>query len=292
MKRAFIAIKISIACFFITFICILLNEGILSLSSSESLMVNQQIRIWRNDCNKVPYKYNQVSSGAMATASASKIDYFSSHLNGVIRLTSNKPTPISGKQINAKWSFFNNCNNYMIDMSDFTNIELLDVKAAYPDPKSNNIVYIQGDISQTQDNIYLINFDIKNKLSPYFIELSLMHLLSRASASEFGFNGYIPTVLFSENKINDSVLSSRDLNKSKDFLGGAAVSLSRTGHNQQTNVSNNGREVPTKLWFGDLNDMYKLLSLLLSILLGIWIGTIFESLLVLTTLNEIKKCRD
>ena len=116
--------------------------------------------------------------------------------------------------------------------------------------------------------------------------LTIDRLFKRAGLAEFAF---IAHFLFTRDHVKSAKPDPALIANPVMFHGGNFSQLRATGFDQRTTVPNVGlqgaQQLVRTIWFGGLDTMNRFITILLSTLLGIWIGAIFESVLAISALR-------
>lgn len=294
MKKAKLTLRLSIGCVAFTLVALLINEGVFSKQFSTGYNPIQ-VRVWRGNCEtfgKPPP--NGPLPFVTVHGTDSFLDYFTGAVDGVIRLSFMNGSPSAP----ATWNFFDDCNSFGVDVSElggrrikgadfqfFANSSSTGQGVARPlDPGK-----AQAEVVELSEGIFLIRNTGDGEIAS--MEVRVADLLNRTGLAQFGFDT-VPWFAFTQRQVSSDETSGTDLLNEPWFYGGNIARLLPLGSGQRTIDQHSGSGMNAIIShiesnvFGNAN---RLVSIVLSTLLGLFIGAIFESTLVLATLREINE---
>lgn len=269
----------SLILFSLTVLLLIANEGFFLDEKTITVENAPRITLWRDQCTGNCIMPERLSPTVMAIARVTKLDYFSSTIPATIRIASPE--------------FFACCGQIALDLSQIKTNRVPNVIAHVYD---HNMTTDQGarvianahiELTFTRtDNIISIQLPANEDVDS--IDITLDSALSRVGMSEFGF---LCVLHFFSGKPASTITTESPLTTNQ-FIGGGISTLIATGLSQHTTVPNLGRkgapELVAQIVFDDLDTMNRLISLLLSTFLGLWIGVVLESFLAFTLFRTVK----
>jgi hypothetical protein len=281
MHRARLTLAISVVGLLVSFTGILVNEGIVSFGPErEPTEGFRSLYVWRAAC-KPPVRRERDSAIVYASSRPAKHEYFSKRFGGTLKLS----FP----------SFFSGCSRFAVDLSELPEASLVnaefwffrDSDRSWKGPPGIEKLDDATTVERSGDGIYVIS--ARPGLRAAALDLEVDGLFERVGAAELEID---LRVAFLE-RVEDG-MSRASRNHPTNLFGVDVAEFIAIAPSQRQSIPNLGRlgnraQVVRIVWFGALDSMNRLLSLLLSTLLGIWIGGIFESVLVLATVKEIRR---
>lgn len=305
MPHPRLMLSIASASLVVTVLLLFWNEGVLTLPSPkiDSSDNDPQIRIWRGECVDVdrPPTIPSPNSGSykqpllpyvQGTIRTRSLDYFASSSEGRVRIS------FSGGRGGLPWSYFSNCAEYYIDFSDLPETQVVramfryyrDMPLADGQPRWIDPEPYEGVMRAIDGNKVVLESVREGDI--YEIELTVEGLYKRLGIDEFGLPTMV-NVAFLNEEVPEAILKGPDVLNEKRFVGGNNIQVFAGGAGQRTELTNAGinpgSQIVDSVKSDRLANVNRSLSIVLSTLLGLWIGIIFEALLVLTTLEHVSR---
>ena len=300
VRRARTTLWISGILFLLTFFGLIANEGVLTPSAiGEPSSRGPELRVWRGNCAAIPTPPRMPTPYPLVSSRIGNYAYFRSRVGGTFTLSNS----LLGAGPSVDWNFYQDCSSFLVDLSEFGDSELTSATArlyAEDQPTLDARIYL--DTTQTALNILILENGIYELKLPdsiaetreiSSIDLEVSDLLKRVSQVEFGFGPAYPFALFTRTRVASEFTNNPTFTQDPDYLGSRIATTVASGTNQRTEVANPGRggapELVSKIRFGSLEAFKNLLTILLSTLLGVWIGAVFESVLALNTVAALQE---
>lgn len=274
LRGRVLAIVISSLLLLVTSLGVAFNEGVLSPFPEIEEDDRPSVAVFRRNCSNSVSEVRDRSSYPIVQVFSrpSYSDYFSSDISGTISL--------------SFVGFFIGCSEIQLDFTELDGAKVHSAEVAvYKSDTSGSERYI----SRAR---YKVNWSASDKNRTSFflptdrdvaeLDIVLTGLFQRAGSAEFYFDGHFR---FFE------VIDNEDVH-SEEFVGGSFSRLVAIGLDQRTETSNpydgGAPELVRTITFEKLESMNRFVSTFLATLLGIWVGLIFESILAMTILREVR----
>lgn len=294
MEKAYLTLKLSVVFIFLFFICLLINEGVISYFGVgvENKISKPQVRIYKaNDCEA-----NPPSMRAVPWIGIGGVDNINQYFDRLIDANIEMMLGYGGRIDENQWNFYSGCYSYYIDLSDFEYADLVDAEfkvfpTELPKLGEPNVITepkLPAVINDEGNKLYRISVESDKEIQSIIIKVS--NLLYRTGASEFGF-GMPVNFLFSTYYVDGDPISTQSADHDGNYVGTNFGFLIPSASSQRLLSQYAGFGSPqqiTQVYSSNFSNANRTISILLSTFLGLFIGAIFESILVIVTCNEIR----